>query len=48
MIKRQATQSNVKKDELRKDLEQLTMQEQQAERDLRQVQNQIKQLGKAS
>lgn len=46
MPKQQAVQSSVGRDVLSKQLEQLTMEEQQAEQELRKIQEQIRQLGK--
>jgi len=48
MSKQEAAQSSVSKGELVEKLEQLTREEQQAERDLRQVQEQINSLKKNS
>ncbi len=48
MSKQEAAQSSVSKGELGEKLEQLTREEQQAERDLRQVQEQINFLKKNS
>jgi len=48
MSKQEAAQSSVSKGELVEKLEQLTREEQQAERDLRKVQEQIKFLKESS
>lgn len=48
MSKQEAAQSSVSKGELGKKLEQLTREEQQTERDLRKVQEQIRSLEKGN